>query len=141
MPALDLLPPMLALMGLTLLVWCYMYLLRLGYLFRLRIDPQRLATPGALNAALPDRINNPSNNFKNLFELPVLFYLLCLLVMQAGLSDAGWRAMAWGFVALRTLHSLIHCTLNIVKWRFAAYLLSSLLLWAMLLRLAWTTLA
>lgn len=130
--------PMLALMGLTLLVWCYLYVLRLGYLFRLQIDPQQLATPQGLAATLPDRINAPSNNFRNLFELPVLFYALCLIHLQLQQIDAVTVQLAWSYVALRGLHSLIHCSVNIVKYRFIAYLLSSLVLWGMLARLAWT---
>lgn len=133
--------PFVAMMLLTLLVWLYMYLLRLRFIVRKRIDPQRLATPEQLVAVIPADVNLPANNLRNLFEVPVVFYALCLLLIATGASDGLYVALAWTFVALRGLHSLVQCTSNIVRLRFAAYFLSCLVLWAMVLRVAVLALA
>ena len=135
MPYSPLLSPMLALMVLTLLVWIYMYIRRLTYIFGNHLEAQSLSTPEAISAALPESVNRPSNNLKNLFELPVIFYALCLLLMQLNLEDALFVGLAWTYVAVRALHSVVHCTVNWVLLRFYIYALSSVVLWVMLLRL------
>lgn len=126
--------PFLALLIVTMLVWFYMYYHRLSYIFRNKVDPQSL-TAGIVNEAdLPANLVYPSNNLKNLFELPVLFYALCLYLFVTGSVDAVYVACAWAFVIFRALHSAIHCTVNIVKLRFAAYAVASVMLWFMIVR-------
>lgn len=128
--------PFLAMMLLTIAVWLYMYARRLGYMYVNRIDPQKLSSPEGKAAVLPEAIERPSNNLKNLFELPVLFYALCLALFVLNRVDPTFLNLAWAFVAFRTLHSAVQCTINIVKLRFTFYLLSSLALGAMIVRLA-----
>jgi hypothetical protein len=130
--------PVLALMLLTMVVWIYMYIRRIGYIRQHRIDPNSISSPEALNAALPAAVNAPSNNLKNLFELPIIFYAVCILLLATE-ADATFVNLAWAYVALRAVHSLIHCTFNIVIYRFLVYLLSSLVLWGMVIRLAIVT--
>ena len=90
--------PLLALMLLTLLVWTYMYVRRIGFIRRERIDPRQLEIPGELARLTPAAVSNPSDNLKNLFELPVLFYALALLLFVTGLRvDATYVAAAWAF--------------------------------------------
>ena len=130
------LQPVACMFVLTGLVWAWMYALRLPYILRSRVDLQSVATPETLNAVVPARLNNPSNNLKNLFELPVVFYALCTLLFVTGRVDGFYIGAAWVFVVFRVLHSLVHCTVNRVSWRFAAYFLSSLVLWIMVGRFA-----
>jgi hypothetical protein len=130
--------PVLALMLLTMVVWIYMYIQRIGYIRQHRIDPNSINSPEALNAALPAAVNAPANNLKNLFELPVIFYAVCILLLATE-ADATFVNLAWAYVALRAVHSLIHCTINFVIYRFLVYLLSSLVLWGMVIRLAIVT--
>lgn len=129
--------PILVLMILTMGVWLYMYVVRNRYVMRQRINPQLLASPEQLNTMLPEHINRPSNNLKNLCELPVLFYALCLLIQQLALVDTVFVTLAWCFVGLRIAHSLVHCTFNYVLSRFVLYVSASLVLWGMLLRFSW----
>ncbi|MGI9223402.1 MAG: MAPEG family protein [Woeseiaceae bacterium] len=124
--------PMLAMMLLTFVVWVYMYVLRIGHIVRQRIHPQKLTTPDKVGALISEPVSYPAYNFRNLLELPVLFYALCLLLYVTGLADAWDMVAAWVFVALRVVHSAIHCTVNVVKYRFYAYFASALVLWAML---------
>ena len=76
-----------------------------------------------------------SNNLKNLFELPILFYTAILLSLVLMIQDPLMVQLAWGFVALRVVHSAIHCTYNNVNHRFAAYALSTLFLMFIWIRL------
>lgn len=128
--------PALVLIGLTSIVWTIMYVQRLRFLFANRIPPDRLATPELVSSVIPERINRPSNNLKNLFELPVIFYFLCCAAVVLAPNDPMLAKLAWTFVLLRIVHSAIHCTVNIVAYRFAAYFASSLVLWAMAGRFA-----
>lgn len=130
------LQPVATLFLLTAVVWAYMYARRLPFILGNGIDPQSIATPELLNARLPAAINYASNNLKNLFELPVVFYALCALLLVTQRVDATYVQAAWAFVALRGVHSLVHCTINVVNLRFAAYFLSSLVLWFMVGRFA-----
>src|SRR5687768_6812898 len=126
--------PFLALMMLTLLVWIYMYVRRIGFIRRERIDARQLEIPGELARLTPAAVSNPSDNLKNLFELPVLFYALVLLLFVTNSVDAVYVAAAWVFVAFRAAHIAVHCTFNRVMVRFSCYLAASLALWFMLLR-------
>lgn len=127
--------PLLAMVGVTFLVWCRLYHLRLGEMKRRRIHPQALASSASAAAQLID--TRASDNFRNLYELPVLFYAGVIVAMQWGAGSAALLALAWAFVALRALHSLIHCTFNQVMSRFIAYALATLSLWAFWAVLAW----
>jgi hypothetical protein len=129
--------PLLAMVGLTLLVWLRLYQIRLAEMKRSRIDPQRLAG-SADKGLLKD--TRASDNFMNLFEVPVLFYALVLATMQSGINDPLLLLLAWCFVALRALHSLIQCSYNRVMHRFSAYALATLALFVYCGRLAWLTL-
>ena len=131
-----LLQPVLALMLLTLAVWILLYVRRIAYMKENRIDAQRLSTPERAAALIPEHVNHAGNNLKNLFELPVIFYALCLLLFATGLADRVYVFAAWVFVALRVVHSAIHCTTNRVMARFLAYMAGAVVLWFMVLRAA-----
>ena len=124
--------PFLALMLLTFVVWLVMYVHRIRWITSNRIDAQEFTTPDKAQAIAPERVTYPSHNFRNLFELPVLFYALCLYLFATGSVDAIYVAAAWTFVALRAVHSAIHCTVNIVKARFGVYMAGALVLWFMI---------
>ena len=121
--------PAAALVGVTALVWIKLYADRLGEMRQKRIAPQALAS--ARSAAATLERTAASDNFRNLFEMPVLFYLLCIAIATTGGSTPGLVAGAWGYVALRALHSLIHVTTNRVVHRFLVYAASTLLLFGL----------
>ena len=120
--------PLFAMVFLQLLVWLRLYQTRLDEMKRRRIHPQSVASSAQM-ATLED--TRAADNFRNLFELPVLFYAAMLLIIVSRSESVVLLALAWAFVALRYLHSYIHCTYNRVKDRFSAYLFSSLALWAL----------
>jgi hypothetical protein len=125
--------PCAAMVGLTAAVWVKLYADRLGEMRAKRIDPQALAS-----ARATAQLERPqaAENFRNLFEVPVLFYVLCAALVLTGGSTPGFVSAAWAYVALRIVHSLIHVTYNRVTHRFLVYVASTLLLfgtWAALI--------
>jgi len=121
--------PAVAMVALTFVVWLRMYATRIGQMKRERIHPQSVATSAEAAAKLTD--SRAADNFRNLFELPVLFYLALALAAHTGLDDSAVLVLAWSFVALRVLHSWIQCTYNKVMHRFRAYLAGGLVLWVL----------
>ena len=121
--------PCAALVGLTAIIWVKLYADRLGEMRARRIDPQALATVRASSGQLERTA--AADNFRNLFEVPVLFYVLCAALVLTGGSTPAFVAAAWGYVGLRALHSLIHVTYNRVVHRFLVYMASTLLLFGM----------
>ena len=129
--------PVLATMALTFAVWVFMYVRRISFITRRGLTPEELAVPGRLAEVSPPEVSNPSDNLKNLFEVPVLFYALALYLHATEQVDTLHLAAAWTFVAFRTLHSLVHCTVNIVLLRFWLYAISTTALWLILARAAY----
>jgi hypothetical protein len=125
--------PFLALMVLTLVVWVYMYARRIPFITRSKLTPAQL-TPLELARLSPPAVSTPSDNLKNLFEVPTLFYALCLYLFVTQRVDATYLVGAWIFVLFRVLHSLVHCTVNIVILRFWLYAISAVAFWFMVLR-------
>jgi len=128
------LQPMLAMFVLTALVWVFLYAKRLPAMRRAGVPAQQYTTPDRGAALLPESVGYPANNFRNLFELPVVFYALCLYLHVTGTADAVDVTAAWVFFVFRAVHSAIHCTVNIVILRFTAYLVSSVALFFMIAR-------
>jgi hypothetical protein len=128
--------PFFAMMFLTLVVWVYMYARRIPFIRSSRLSPEDLAKPGELARLSPPAVSNPSDNLKNLFEIPVLFYALALFLFVTGRVDAAYVAAAWLFVAFRAAHSFVHCTFNHVLLRFSLYLVATLAVWFILVRAA-----
>lgn len=126
------LQPVLAMMVLTAIVWVYLYARRIPAMKKAGKPVQAYTIPERVSEFLPEEVNFAANNFKNLFELPVLFYALCLFLYVTGQVDAVSVTAAWIFVGFRVLHSVIHCTFNIVMLRFYLYLGGALALWFML---------
>jgi len=126
--------PFFATMLLTLAVWIYMYVRRIAFITGAGLTPGELAVPGRLAEVSPPDVSNPSDNLKNLFEIPVLFYVLVLYLFVTAEVDAAYVIAAWLFVVFRTLHSIVHCTFNWVMLRFYLYLLATLAVWFIVLR-------
>lgn len=131
-----LLAPVFALAAVTALVWLTMLVQRGLHMQRHRIKPQDMPTRALADAKFGDA-QAANNALMNLFELPVLFYIVCFIAVALDRGDALFIGMAWVFVLLRAIQALIHVTYNDVLHRGLAYLTSSSVLWLMWLRLAW----
>ncbi|MGI9281006.1 MAG: MAPEG family protein [Endozoicomonas sp.] len=126
--------PFLGMMLLTFIVWTYMFIQRLVHMTAHQIDPQQAISPDKFNAMVPDKVSAPGHNLRNLVELPLLFYALCIYLYLTSQVDTGYLYAAYIFLAFRVLHSVVQCTFNNVNLRFASYLVASFALWYILIR-------
>ena len=127
------LTPVLALIVWTLLVWIWMYATRIPAMQRAGIDPQNARHPGSLDG-LPSSARQVADNYNHLMEQPTIFYALVFYIVLAGHSDAFAIYLAWSYVGLRVVHTIIQCTVNNVTMRFSVFALSTLVLMAMAAR-------
>jgi len=128
--------PFFAMVALTFSVWVYMYIRRIHFIQTRRFTPEEMAIPGRLAQLSPPAVSNPSDNLKNLFEIPVLFYALALYLFVTNQVDPAYVAAGWIFVGFRALHSAVHCTFNLVMLRFSLYLVSTVAVWYIAARAA-----
>ena len=122
----DILLPTAAMMLLVVLVAARMLRDRIVEMKVRRIHPGKVSGSSQMNVLLLN--TRASDNYKNLFEMPVLFYVLCLALYVTESANEFYLAAAWVYVALRVVHSFIHLTYNNVLQRFAAFAASALLL-------------
>ena len=121
--------PMLVLVTLTVVVWAMAVYRRVREIRIRRIPLQSLAQARQVAVAFEDV--QAMDNFNNLLQVPVLFYVLCLAVAQSGSGGELFLAGAWAYVLLRVLHSAIQITHNRVPHRFYVWLTSNLILIAL----------
>ena len=127
--------PFFGTMCLTLVVWLYMYSRRLPFIFSSGLDPKQM-TPPELARLSPPQVSNPSDNLKNLFELPTIFYAVVLYLFCTSRVDPVHVGAAWVFFLFRAMHSVVHCTFNLIPLRFSLYVISAGALWLMVVRAA-----
>ena len=120
--------PCLAMVAITAVVWLKLLWDRITEMQQRRIRPEDVSTSRQVAQILKNL--QSAENFSNIFELPTLFYPLCISLFLTESVNITFILLAWLFVALRATHSWIHCTYNEVMHRFYAYILSSLILFA-----------
>jgi hypothetical protein len=127
--------PFFTMIFLTLGVWIYMYARRIPFIQSSNLSPEQL-TPLEFARISPSEVANPSDNLKNLFEIPTIFYALVLYLYVTNQVDMGYVVAAWVFVVFRVCHSVVHCTVNIIMLRFWLYFVSTVAVWFMAIRAA-----
>jgi hypothetical protein len=117
----EFLHPAAALVLLTFIVMFAMLKERIAEFKERRIHPQSAPSSSQLSAVLKN--TKGADNYKNLFEMPVLFYVLCVILMLTSKNlPPALLYMAWGYVALRYWHSFVHVGYNKVMTRFKIFL-------------------
>jgi len=129
----PMLAPVLALIVLSLVVWVWMYATRIPAMQSAKIDPQRAAHPGSLDV-LPSSARRVADNYNHLMEQPTIFYALVFVIVLSGHTDRLNVQLAWAYVGLRVVHTLVQCTVNIVNLRFLVFAVSTIVLMAMTAR-------
>jgi hypothetical protein len=129
----TILTPVLALVTWTLIIWIWMYAVRIPAVTAAKIDLQSARHPGSLDV-LPAHVRQVADNYNHLFEQPTIFYALVFYIYMAGTADRLAIGLAWTYVILRVIHSLIQCTINRVSLRFTVFALSTLVLMVMTVR-------
>ncbi len=126
----SILYPLFAQVCLTFIVWMCLVFYRVNTLVQKRIHPQVVAIEEKAMEVYRSGINL-SDNFENLFEIPVLFYAAILTLVHLHIDDSMALGLSWAFVVLRAGHSLVHSTLNNIRIRFVLYFASSICIWAL----------
>lgn len=127
--------PSVALVFLTYSVLLFMFKGRVAGIKKHQARLQSIADPVKENEIFSDVIN-VSDNFENLFEMPVLFYIASLVIFVLSRVDQTYLALTWLYVILRIVHSYVHCTSNKIKFRFRFFGLSVLVLLIIWTRIA-----
>lgn len=134
----EILQPVVVLIAWTLVMLVWMVAVRMPALKKVGIDVTKISggKPGALDGVVPDKTQWPAHNYMHLVEQPTLFYAVALTLAIIGMGG-GWNAkIAWAYVALRILHSLVQATFNRVLYRFILFALSTVALVALTLHAA-----
>lgn len=118
--------PVAALVGLTFAVLVLVPIARIRAARAGRVSARDFKFGESAN--VPGDVALPNRNFMNLLELPLLFYVACIAFYVTAKVDAAALGLAWAYVALRVVHSVIHLTYNRVLHRLAAYGASVLIL-------------
>ena len=128
--------PLVAQVLLVAIVAVRLYASRIGELKTRRINPQAIATSQTAAQTLKDI--QAADNFRNLFEAPLLFFAVCLALAVTDTVTQVQLVLAWIYVGLRAVHSFIHVTYNRVMHRFAVFLASMACLFLMWGLFAWS---
>ncbi|HEX5008453.1 MAG TPA: MAPEG family protein [Hyphomonadaceae bacterium] len=124
--------PVLVLVAWSILVWLWMIAGRVSVMRREKIHPQKavrtreFATPGSEQWV--------ADNYNHLMEQPTIFYAAALATHAGGQGDAINVGLAWTYVAVRMVHTMVQTTANIVMWRFYLFVLSTLALAVLVIR-------
>jgi hypothetical protein len=129
----TMLTPVLALIVWTFVIWFWLYATRLPAMRAAGIDPARIKRKGDLDP-LPVSVQQIADNYNHLHEQPTIFYALALAAEHGAAVDGISVALAWSYVGLRIVHSLIQCTSNFVPVRFLVFAASSLVLMVITVR-------
>jgi hypothetical protein len=132
----SLLTPMLALVVWSLVMLVWMYAVRIPAIRAAGIDPSTAKEPTSLDG-LPLHVRQVAYNYNHLMEQPTIFYALVVYSYLAGQQNAPNLVLAWTYVALRIVHSLVQATINAVLVRFSLFMLGTLVLVALAARNVW----
>jgi hypothetical protein len=127
--------PLFAMFLLVVAVAATMFRRRVAFYKTNRVHPQKTATSAEMASTITD--TRAPDNFRNLFEVPVMFYVAVLTIFVAGFFCTAHLVLAWLYVAARATHSFIHCTSNVVMHRFYAFVTSCTVLSIMWLMIAY----
>ena len=133
MEASAILQPVIALGLWTGVMMIWMYATRIPAIGKADIPDDQMGHPAGMQM-LPSEVRRIADNYNHLFEQPTLFYALAIAIAVAGHVDAWQVNLAWAFVAIRVIHSLVQSTANVVMLRFSIFMVSWLVLIAMLVR-------
>jgi hypothetical protein len=128
----SLIPPVLALIGWTFVLWVWLYATRIPAMRAARVDLEAMSRGAKLE--LPPEVSRVADNYNHLHEQPTLFYALALAAQLANAVDGASVAFAWTYVVLRVIHSLVQATRNVILVRFYVFAAASLVLLLLLLR-------
>ena len=130
--------PVIALVLWTFVMCAWLYATRIPAIVKAKIvfDPTQPAA--AFHAQLPASLRWKADNYDHLLQQPTLFYAVALVLVLGltGADDGLNIGLAWLYVALRVVHSLVQATVNVIMIRFSVFAVATLVLLAMAVRAA-----
>ena len=122
----------------VLVLWtCAVFLVLAFGRIKYTRNPQDAAYSKDLKGTMPDWVERAADNYNHLFEQPVAFYALTLCIAVINNFDSFMVQLAWAFVVLRIMHSLVQLTFNLVLLRFFIFVMG----WLVLALMAYSQLA
>ena len=130
----EFLTPVLALILWTFIMWVLMYKRRIPAMQAITKNIQDFIDDPKLGEKIPAKARWAADNYNHLHEGPVLFYALMFYLSLSGQGDELNLMIAWAYVAVRVIHSIVQVTSNKVMARFSLFVLSTILLIVMAVR-------
>lgn len=132
----PILAPVIALVLWCGVIWSWMYITRIPAINKARMKLDPMAPRGEQMAQLPAQVRWKADNYNHLMEQPPLFYAVAICLALLGDVSTLSLSLAWSYVALRVVHSLVQTTFNHIVTRFSVFFVSSLVLFALTVRAA-----
>ncbi|MXO85659.1 MAPEG family protein [Altererythrobacter aurantiacus] len=134
----QILQPVVALFIWTMVMWAWMYATRIPAMSRLKVDPDTIVRDpdASLDRQLPAEVQWKAHNYNHLHEQPTVFYAVCIVLALIGAGDGMNALLAWIYMGIRVMHSIVQVTANKVMVRFVLFAVSSLVLIVLIVRAA-----
>jgi len=130
------LQPVVVLVLWSMVMWAWLYATRIPAMQKAEVTLDPSLTTAELSARLPPAVRWKADNYNHLMEQPTLFYATALTLAVVGQGAGLNLGLAWGYVGLRVVHSLVQATSNVIMVRFMVFMLGSLVLVALAIRAA-----
>jgi hypothetical protein len=127
-PHSPILAPVVALVAWSMVMWLWMYITRIPAIQRMKMKLDSQAPRGEQMNTLPSNVRWKADNYNHLMEQPTIFYATALTLALIGAGDGMNLTLAWTYVGLRVVHSLVQALINKIELRFAIFFISSLVL-------------
>lgn len=122
----EILQPIVALLVWSLVIWLWMYATRIPAVVAMEMVLDPNVPKGEQMSTLPPNVRWKADNYNHLMEAPTMFYAVTLTLAVAGAGNGAAATVAWVYVGLRVIHSLVQVTKNHIPTRFAVFILSML---------------
>jgi hypothetical protein len=116
------LQPVVVLVLWSLVMWAWLYATRIPAMQKAKVALDPTMTKESMNAALPAQVRWVADNYNHLMEQPTIFYATALALAVAGQGDGLNAGLAWAYVLLRIVHSLVQATVNVIVLRWAIFM-------------------
>ena len=132
----PILQPVVALVLWSMVMWAWLYATRIPAMQKAKVPLEPTGTKEQMNAALPPQVRWKADNYNHLMEQPTIFNATALALALIGQGDGLNAGLAWGYVALRIVHSLVQALTNVIMARFLIFMVGSVVLLALVVRAA-----
>lgn len=127
----EILAPVVALISWSMVMWAWMYATRIPAIGAAKMQLDSNAPRGEQMSSLPPNVRWKADNYNHLMEQPTIFYALAISIALLGEGNGVNLYLAWAYVVLRIIHSLVQSVSNKIEIRFLLFALSNVPLLAL----------